>query len=249
MGDILPWVTGSPGSAAGQSCVLPVGAAYGSASYPSSEAVVWVGATAGLRHRLGFFVGRKCGKWEMLLLSGNAGYFQISWTLLHGGADGAGMCLVFKGKPVFEHHLFSHKRRKSVHQCSQHCRPVFPGLLTGLGRQWPKQQEESCKAEDGLVTLLRSPVEVRVPALAPETRAGQSPKHNSPPAKSPLVREGRVGAPGHSRAGHLHLGPGWFCKFILCILLYPYTSMVHPGSWVYRGTTGTTGPFLGGCVP
>lgn len=48
---------------------------------------------------------------------------------------------------------------------------------------------------------------------------------------------------------HLHLGPGWFGKFILCILLYPCTSMVHPGSWVYQGTTGTTGPFLGGCVP
>lgn len=73
------------------------------------------------------------GKW--LVLSGNAGYFQISWTLLHGGADGAEMCLVFNGKPVFEHHLFSHKHRKSVRQCSQHCRPVFPGLLTGPS--WP----------------------------------------------------------------------------------------------------------------
>lgn len=26
-----------------------------------------------------------------------------------GGADLEGMCPIFKGKPVFEHHLFSHK--------------------------------------------------------------------------------------------------------------------------------------------
>lgn len=32
--------------------------------------------------------------------SGNAGYFQTSWTLLWGEADLAGTCLIFKGKSL-----------------------------------------------------------------------------------------------------------------------------------------------------
>lgn len=74
---------------------------------------------------------------NVFFLSGNAGYFQISWTLLCGGADFAETCLIFKGKSLSVT-LLAAKHCKSAHQGSQQCRPVFPGLLTGpswLGTQ------------------------------------------------------------------------------------------------------------------
>jgi len=72
---------------------------------------------------------------------------KISWTLLHGGADLAGTCLIFKGKPIFEYHLLVAKHCKSVHQCSQQCRATFSGLLTGPS--WPGTQVATAPAAGG----------------------------------------------------------------------------------------------------
>lgn len=59
---------------------------------------VWAASSLGVFLWGGNEGSGKC--FVFFFLSGNADYFQISWTLLCGGADLAGTCFMFKGKSL-----------------------------------------------------------------------------------------------------------------------------------------------------
>ncbi|XP_040980027.1 septin-11 isoform X8 [Aquila chrysaetos chrysaetos] len=63
-----------------------------------------------------------------------------------GGADLAGMCPIFKGKPVFKHHLFS---RKAPRICIQLVQPAMQTCVPWAGPSWPGTQVATAPGAGG----------------------------------------------------------------------------------------------------
>lgn len=154
---------GSPGSTPQQSCVLTAGTAYKSACYHSSEVMggghIWPGFFCGEET---WEAGNGFSLWQCRLFPNQLDLATWGELILRG-------CAPFsKASLSLSITFLATKHRESVYRCSQHLCSLGSLLApAGLGQRWPQhqEQEESCKAEDRLLTLLQSPAEACVPAL------------------------------------------------------------------------------------